>query len=282
MGLFADLREHYSEQPHEVSIETQALCNARCTFCPYPTLDRIGTKMPDELLNRLLDEMATFKKPFYFSPFKVNEPFLDKRLMPLCQKFEEKVPHGVLRLFTNGSALTDKHIREVANLQRVAHLWISLNEHEAQAYEATMGLKFDHTAKRLDAVHEAVVAGWFPHPVVVSRVGHSDSFVAYCQRRWPRFQVATIRKDAWIDFTDPDVSEVPTAPCGRWWELNITATGASTLCCMSDGDRPEHHVGNVNTHTMLEVYNSEAMKARRAVNDRHEIKDMPCSRCSYG
>ena len=70
--------DYYLDQPKEVSLETWAQCNAACTFCPYPTMDRIGDKMPDELIDRLVGEMSEFKYPFYFSPFKVNEPLRQK------------------------------------------------------------------------------------------------------------------------------------------------------------------------------------------------------------
>lgn len=278
MSFFDNLRLQYDEQPYEVSVETQALCNARCTFCPYPTLERIGTKMPDELLDRLLAEFATFKRPFAFSPFKVNEPFLDKRLIPLCEKFNETSPFGHLRLFSNGSALVDKHIEGVAKLKRVLHLWVSLNEHEPEAYETTMGLNFDNTTRRLDRLHDFVEAGQFPHKVVVSRVGLNQDFILYVVDRWPRFQPAIIKRDAWIDFTNPDNTEVPDAPCGRWWELNIMADGKVSLCCM-DGTG-QFSVGDVNTQTMLEVYNSPRYRATRKLESRKGAGD-PCSRCTY-
>ena len=59
----------YMDQPGEVSIETLSLCNARCTFCPYPTLERKGERMSDEMLTRIIDEMNSFEVPFVFSPF---------------------------------------------------------------------------------------------------------------------------------------------------------------------------------------------------------------------
>lgn len=276
---FGEFRHFYNDQPHEVSIETQALCNARCTFCPYPTIERKGAKMPDELLYRLVDEMAQFRTPFYFSPFKLNEPFLDKRLIPLCQKFNEVAPHAVLRIFSNGSALTDKHIEGVAGLKRVAHLWISLNHHDEEEYEKLMGLKFSHTASRLDALHKRQ----FPHPVVVSRVGSDVEFVRYVQNRWPKFKVSLIKKDAWIDFTDPDDPTVPDTPCVRWWELNVTAEGKVTHCCMADGDKDKWMIGDLNKDTLLGVYNSPFWKERReTLMSRKKLDDRsPCARCSY-
>lgn len=272
--MIEDLIAHYQEQPGEVTIETQAVCNARCTFCPYPTLARAGTKMPDALLYRLIDEMAAFEKPFYFSPFKLSDPFLDKRLIPLLRTFNEKAPHGLIRLFTNGSALTDANVAGVAGLRQVAHLWVSLNTHRSLEYEALMGLDFEHTARNLDRLHKRD----FPHEVVISRVGDDPDFVKYVQWRWPKFQPAIIKRDAWIDFTDAENPEIPDAPCGRWWELNIAATGVAALCCMDS--EAQYGFGDVNTQTLLEIYNHPTLRAWREGVSRKTVGS-PCERCSY-
>jgi hypothetical protein len=270
------MRSRYSEQPHEVSIETQALCNARCTFCPYPTLERIGTKMSDELIERLIDEMAAFKLPFYFSPFKVNEPFLDKRLIPVCRMFNEKVPHGRLRLFTNGSALTEKNIDDVAALKNVEHLWVSLNSHIPDEYERLMGLRFDLTARRLDMLHERD----FPYRVVLSTVGFpNEPFRRYCYDRWPKFESTAIKRDAWLGYTESQDSHVPDGPCGRWFELSIMANGVVSLCCM-DGTG-EHAIGDVTRHTMLDVYNAPQLRERRQNLTSRLTVGSPCNGCTY-
>jgi hypothetical protein len=99
------------------------------------------------------------------------------------------------------------------------------------------------------------------------------------QKRWPKFKPAVIRKDAWIDFTTSDCEEVPEHPCGRWWELNITATGKTALCCM-DGTG-EYGFGDLNHMTMKELYNSPGMKALRS-NYNRKKSGAPCDRCSYG
>lgn len=265
----------YFEQPYEISLETQALCNARCTFCPYPTLERKGAKLSDELLARLVDEMAAFKLPFYFSPFKVNEPLLDKRVLPLCETFNERVPHGVLRLFSNGSALTDKNLDAIGRLRNVAHLWISLNEIDPQKYEATMGLDFEHTTRNLDRLHSRRFAHW----VVVSRVGVDPDFEGYVRQRWPKFKPAMLKRDAWIDFTNSDITEVPATPCSRWWELNITATGKAALCCM-DGEA-RYGFGDVNTQTLLEIYGHPKLREWRENMLSRKLAGTPCSGCTY-
>jgi hypothetical protein len=267
----------YAEQPAEVSIETLAQCNARCTFCPYTTLERIGTRMPDALIERLIDEMAEFKEPFFFSPFKVNEPLLDKRLIGLLQRFNEKCPHGTLRIFSNGSTLTEKAIEAIAGLKNVAHLWVSLNEYRPEEYRALMGLDFEQTARKLDGLHRAVEAG-FPHEVVVSRVGMDVPFQYYTHARWPLFKQVLIKRDAWIDYTHAHSDVVPDTPCGRWWELNITATGKAALCCM-DG-KGEYGFGDVNTQSLLDIYNHPTLRAWREGVSRRTV-GAPCNGCTY-
>ena len=275
MSLFDDLRTYYHSQPNEVSLETQAVCNAACTFCPYVTLERIGTKMPDALIDRLIDEMAEWEWPFYFSPFKVSDPLLDKRLIPICRKVNEKVPKAAIRIFTNGSALTDKHMDGIASLNHVAHLWVSLNTHRPKEYEELMGLDFERTARNLDRLHKRE----FPHPIIVSRVGSDPDFAKYVGWRWPNFGVAMIKRDAWIDFTNADNDEVPDMPCGRWWELNITATGKTALCCM-DGEG-KYGFGDVNTQTLLEIYNHPTLKSWRDQMMSRKTVGSPCNQCTY-
>lgn len=273
------LREHYLDQPHEVSLETLALCNAACNFCPYPTLERQGTRMGDALVDKVITEMASFEKRFYFSPFKVNEPLLDKRLVPICQRVNQEIPQAILRIFTNGSALTPEKAGEIAGLQNVIHLWISLNSHRQEEYERVMQLPWERTAKRLDQLHRMD----FPHQVVLSAVGHpNESFVRYVRGRWPKFQPVVIKKDSWLGFTESQSGDViPDASCGRWFELSITATGVVSHCCM-DG-KADYPIGDINTQSLLEIYNApfwrerrEHMVSRKSLDDRS-----PCARCNY-
>ena len=263
---------NYLDQPMEISLETIALCNAACTFCPYPTLDRKGEKMSDELIDKIIDEMATFEFPFHFAPFKVNEPLLDKRFIDICRRVEdETLAH--LRIFTNGAALTQRRIDEIASLSQVTHLWISLNSHIAEEYEELMSMPFEKTTRRLDNLHSQD----FPHPVVLSAVGTPNrAFVDYCQDRWPKFETCVIEKASWLGFTEAQRLEVPDTPCGRWWELSIMANGIVSLCCMDGEGR--FPIGDINKQSLLEVYRS-TREQREKMMSRREVP--VCETCTY-
>jgi hypothetical protein len=271
------LRGNYLEQPFEVAIETQAVCNAACVFCPYPTIERKGTRMPDELVHRLIDEMAAWPLPGIVSFFKLSEPLLDKRLNGFHQRFNERCPDSAIRIFTNGSPLTSARIDEIAALRNVEHLWVSLNSHDPATYERLMGLEFSRTASRLDELH---ARDGFPHPVFLSKVGvhHAQEFLAYCKARWPKFKAYVIKQDKWIDFTDADYPTVPAAPCSRWFELSVMATGGVAMCCMdSEG---KHSIGDVTQNSMLEIYNAPHWRNRRELMLSRKEVDV-CQSCSY-
>jgi hypothetical protein len=278
-------RTPYVDYPSEVHIETLALCNAACTFCPYPTMDRKGDRMSDELIDKIIADLKKIPAdvPFFIAPFKVNEPFLDKRIFSVCAKINEQLPNATIRLFSNGSPLTKENLEKVSAVDKVAHLWISLNEVEAIAYEKLMNLPLARTLANLDVLHEMVVGGRFSHPVTVSRVIDGTSrdreFVSFIKQRYPRFNPFLISANNWSGQVELEGRPVPPTGCARWFELSIMASGKVALCCM-DGEG-KHVIGDVSTQTVLEVYNSpEYRKMRQSTFSRKDAA-APCNECGY-
>lgn len=286
----------YQHQPREVSIETLALCNAACTFCPYPTLARQGTRLDLNVISDLIHQMSTWTEPFFVSPFKVNEPLLDARLQDICLDIVKRCPKASLRLFTNGQPLTERHLDWIAALPagRVEHLWVSLNSTDAAEYEQLMQCKYSIVYENLHRLHARVVRGTFPHPVVVSRVLQGDAkastFAAQVTSdrdatfnrtvllHWPRFQSVLIKCDAWLGYVTASDPRIPTSPCGRWFELSITAEGKVVQCCM-DG-KGEYVYGDVTQQSLLDIYNAHAYRRFRAHGTRKAV-GAPCDQCSY-
>lgn len=238
--------------------------------------------MSDELMESIIDQVSRWQHRFFFSPFKVNEPLMDKRVLPYMKQINERVPHAVLRLFTNGSTLTPSNREGIAKLKRVAHLWVSLNSTDEVEYRDLMKIDFFHTAQKLDFLHDEVRHKEFKHVVILSRVVQGNEldvqFIKYCKTRWPSFVVQMIKKDGWLGYTDPQMKKVPQIPCARWWELSIMSTGIAALCCM-DGTG-QYSVGNVNDTSLLDIYNQPGLlKMRQGLIDRSNVS--PCNRCTY-
>jgi hypothetical protein len=274
------------EYPQEVHIETLALCNAACTFCPYPTMDRQGDRMQDELIDKIINDLKQIpaQVPFNIAPFKVNEPFLDKRIFSVCAKINEALPNAQLRLFTNGSPLTEAIVEKAGAVRNVTHLWTSLNEVEAQAYEKLMGLPLERTLARLDMLHGLVRDQRFPHPVTISRVTdgseRDQAFLSFVRERYPLFKPFMIGAGNWTgQVAMATQRRVPPAGCFRWYELSIMASGKVALCCM-DGEG-KHVIGDVNTQSVLEVYNSPGYRKMRQFTFSRKAAAAPCDSCVY-
>lgn len=300
-ALLDGLRRHYLDQPHEVSFESLALCNAACVFCPYPTLTRKGTKLSSVVIGSMIEQMSHWPRPFFVSPFKVNEPLLDERLQNICERVQAEIPEATLRLFTNGQPLTERHTDWIAALKptRLDCLWISLNSTDPQEYGERMKCSYALIQGKLDVLHRRIEQGGFPHRVVVSRVmtGHSVQdytlmgspasvigdeadlkFRRDVRRRWPLFESFLIKQDSWLGYVNPSDPRVPLRGCARWFELNIAATGNAVLCCM-DGEE-KYVLGNVMEKSLLEIYNQPQLRERRlsAINRKGIV---PCETCSY-
>lgn len=284
----AYLREAgYLRYPALVHLETQAVCNASCTFCPYPRLARQGTRMADALIEKILGDLADIPRelPFQLAPYKVSDPFLEARLFDILGAANERLPHARISLFTNGAALTEAKIAALRGVRNVAYLNVSLNFSDPAEYAAVMGMPFERTLRRLDALHEAKAGGAFDPPVRLTRVSvdrRSDlAFIAWCGARYPRFKTVIAPRNDWIGEVPAEgpAPGVPDAPCHRWFDLSITATGLVAMCCM-DGEA-QYPKGNAGSEHVLAIYNRpHLLELRRRLVSRREAAE-PCRRCTY-
>ena len=277
-------RSAYMDFPNVVHIETLAVCNAACVFCPYPTMERAGERMSDDLFVKILDDLSAMPAdlPVTVCPFKLSDPLLEKRLFKFMDLIWERLPQAHVHLATNGSALTDANIRRVAAVQGSLDIHVSLNEHRADVYEEIMKLPFERTVACLKSVEAAVVAGEFPHPVTVTRVSgepeQDAAFLEWVRAQFPSLRVAVKAAGNWAgDVGSRTHDHVLPVGCGAWFQLSITATGDVALCCMDSGE--VESLGNVKNQNALDIYNGQAHRRYREALSRRDIS--PCSVCTY-
>ena len=275
----------YMDYPSHVHLETMAKCNAACTFCPYPDLERQGEKMDDALIAKVIGDLADIPQSlgFQLSPFKVSEPFLDVRLFDILGDVNTRLPNASLTLTTNGAPVTEKTLTKLSAVRRLGYLWISFNDHREEAYEATMRLPYARTIERLDLIHRWRADGRLPCRVVLSRVGDGSpvdmDFQRWVAATYPAFGSSVMPRGDWIgQVADAGAPKPPNIACSRWFELSITATGVVAHCCM-DG-HAEHPIGDVRERHALQIYNDpHYRRLREATATRMDAS--PCDRCSF-
>lgn len=274
----------YLNYPAHVHLETMALCNASCNFCPYPTLERQGTKMSDELIDKIISDLEEIPKDisFQLSPFKVNEPFLDKRLFAILGQINSRLPHANLAITSNASVINQKILDQLVQVKNVSYLWISFNDHREKEYEKVMALNYQNTIKRLKLIHENKSNSNLSFRVVLSRVedrtNGDQEFIMWVRDNFPLFEVAVTPRGNWLGQKDVSIGEIPDVACNRWFELSITATGKVAHCCM-DG-KAEWLIGDVTKQSVLEVYNHpDYRRLREEVLTRLDVS--PCNQCTF-
>ena len=124
-------RWSYLDYPEDIHLETLAVCNAACTFCPYPTIDRQGERMDDELIEKIIDDLQEIPPDVRFNikPYKVSDPFIEKRLIAIIIRINEKLPNATLLLISNVTRMAAKSTNCLRKSKNVDSLRISLNAH---------------------------------------------------------------------------------------------------------------------------------------------------------
>src|SRR5687768_11438955 len=68
-----------------VSLETTTTCNQKCYFCPVSIAPREDYAMPDEMFDRIVNELTTIPTLEAVFLQSYNEPTVDRRFVELCQ-----------------------------------------------------------------------------------------------------------------------------------------------------------------------------------------------------
>lgn len=276
--------EKWLDHPYSVSLETYSKCNAACTFCPYPGLDRIGQKLDDKVVYRIIDELSTGVHPHHISMAKINEPLLDVRFFDFCAYINEKLPETGISLFSNGSTLHDKMINRLIEVKNLIYLAISLNDHRPAEYEASMKISYEKTMRRVRPLHERKARGEIPFPIALTRVGDGTSadqdFLKWARTELPQFGAQCLHQFEWSgDTAGATYLGGARAGCSQWFSLQINGDGKESFCCIDSGSVKDGM--NINTASVSEIYNQPW---RRALRERALMRTAvpECATCTHG
>lgn len=140
--------------PLTVQIQTRTGCNGACIFCPYSESAEHVPKgtMSDELFKKIILEIAKYPKTRRISPYLMNEPFLDPKIVDRARFIKSKIPQTKVSITTNGSKLTPEVVDDILSNNPFDHIFISMQGIEKESYEATMrgSLKFEETKRNVE------------------------------------------------------------------------------------------------------------------------------------
>lgn len=104
-----------AQLPLVVEVEVNESCNRKCSYCPQSVLEQKGPLgfMSDEVMTRLLDQLADFNFNGRFSYHLYNEPLMRKDLERFIAQVRDRVPAATQVLYSNGDLLSEERYQSL-------------------------------------------------------------------------------------------------------------------------------------------------------------------------
>lgn len=266
--------------PNFLKIEVTNRCNASCLFCSHRFFDEKRLKdMPIELVRRLLDEAANWKrKPeVQFSGF--GEPTLYGHLVEAVEYCHQKGMRS--HLYTNGMMLSPSLTE---NLVQSGLTWflLTVDARDKKTYESIrVGLEFE-------TVEYNIKEAW-----KICENSKTSMKLASVMCKENKYDIDNI-KNHWkgyahsykiigeIPLVEGRVKYHPANYCRKkaWSQLLVRANEDVPFCCIDVADEYTK-IGNVKNRNMLEIFNSkEADDLRNRVRQGKDLPPM-CKRICF-
>lgn len=149
--LLPILRDRFDPQiPPEIHIEIGTDCNYRCEFCPQSTYQRPTQYMTREAFHHIVEELTKIQFHGRVVLNVSNEPFLHPLILEFCTTLSEEVPGAKTHMFSNGSLITEEHIKLLSSLRHPPSIDLNdyTKEHKIAARIAGI-VSFMSTAKNM-------------------------------------------------------------------------------------------------------------------------------------
>ena len=281
--------------PRVISIETQVRCNAKCSFCPYPTSPRKGEEMESDLFYKIIDDLAELppEHVFHFTLARINEPLLDERLQDFSDYVAKHLPGARQSFWSNGTMLNPGGFEWMETYEG-SSLNISLNSVNEADHLALMGFGLTKVLRNLDYLHGLKEAGDLEAEVTLHAPFQSQEksreIQTFCAKRFPLFKLGIRPFFVWegdektgarereqTGVVDGQGFDVTALACGQWFDLHILANGFATKCCIDQtGFSTDKY--DARQHHALDIYR-QSQSLRRSLPGRGSVSG--CESCAH-
>lgn len=257
--------------PEGVQIETVATCNYHCWFCTHPLVKRTDYRMRDDLLDSVIDQIASYPNSPQVCPFLNNEPFADPRMPYIIQRLINQTSCPIV-FFSNGSLLDNSIIQAITKPERV-RIFFSLHTlNETEYFKLTGHNLYDVVNNIKQFISqcpcrvEFVSVGDYPH----FKRGIAKTF----GEQYPVTQAGISNWAGSVNLKEQS-PRLGIGICTRPTHICVFSDGRVPLCCLDYNGR--HQMGDANTTPLLEIFNSPTMEIYR-VTKKDDI--VPCKFCN--
>jgi radical SAM protein with 4Fe4S-binding SPASM domain len=286
--------------PTGLQVQTINRCNAACEFCPYPYTIHLQEKrvMDDVLYSKIVDECVAEKELVDFVPMSKNEPLLDVKMEQRVAEFKSKAqPHQMVELVTNGAALTPVRAQRLMDAG-VDLITVSVNASNEETYNKVMvGLSWKQVMGNLEALSKMDLSMTNIYLRFVADQTNKRELKIF-RKRWKHFNLfqfnvnnraGTVRNyEKMVMKYNNFISRLRRVGGNRVYPVcpyvfslvHVLENGDVPMCSNDWANREV--LGNVQTQTIREIYNSPRMNQIRELMAEGKFGEIEaCRECSF-
>jgi len=152
-SVFGYIKYSAPTYPRQIRLDTVPFCNAKCRFCHIVNAPKERYYMPADLILKVLDDISSWGKPLEeMVPVNFGEFFLRRDWLAILNLIQDKLPNTKIVIPTNGSLLDKEKVRNLASIDNIKLVNISVNAYFKETYEELMGLPGDTIARIRESV----------------------------------------------------------------------------------------------------------------------------------
>lgn len=269
-----------------IGIETSAVCNRRCVFCPNHDFTRPDDQMSMEMFNKVLQDLVDLKYKRRVELYIYNEPMRDPRLLEFIALVRDALPRACIMINTNGDYLHGPEgIESLFNA--------GLNQLQINVYSAYDGTEHAERGVQLARRRHEILQGWLDQ---FDWIDQESSLYQYAPSSHTRAQVVakygveqgvyTIdgihhisNRSGNISFKPP-LEEPLAKMCTKPFRfLNINWKGDGILCC--NDYHGETAFGNVMERSVEDIWNDVELHRIRYRLQNHDRDVSICKTCDF-
>jgi MoaA/NifB/PqqE/SkfB family radical SAM enzyme len=243
-----------AERPYplfdKISIESNSYCNRSCSFCTRSNDNREKVRMPEDLVYKVLYELAEIDYKGLISFHFYNEVFTDKRIFSFFEKCQELGLYNYI--FTNGDYLTKDVVERLSKY--------NIKEFALSIYDWTSESEF---LAKCEAFNKELKLGEYAWEYYVIKGGENFG-----------------NRAGYVDYKEEELSLPITAACSKIEKkIDIRYDGSVVMCCLDYYGI--HKIGDIRKENIIDIWYGEIRQKqirnlRKGLRKCYEL----CSKCS--
>lgn len=277
-----------NEAPAQIDIELNSNCNLKCSFCIQSVMKIPVITVPLDKFKTIIDECKTLGITSLKLNYQ-NEPLIKKDIFDYIRYAKE---NGFINIFfsTNGILLTEITAERLIEAG-ITKIFISLDAFKPETYLKLRGKdELENIKNNILNFIKIRNAKGLTFPVVrvnflknTENISELEDFLFFWTDKVDLINVQDMNDliDSETNLYIKDQKELNYKCSMPFKQVVINAFGDLLPCCTMHGIR--HKIGNINSMTIAEAWESDKMKYLRELHSLGNIKNDPiCKACIYG